>query len=430
MKRLTYTALSLLLLSACVPEKDNTEPTPDPTPEVEYPNLVSTPCTYYLNGETVEFKSVIATTIGDNLVLAGSPEEGLDYESFFSGEHQVFTLGLSPLLVSETFDPGREEMLYTIFSNLEGFPLEELSPRSHEGLLRGTVSSNSLEEARTVCADGALEFEDGTLFGFSLEIEDFLYKLNANSIFVDFAANDADGKQNPVRAAFVQKSGEDVSLYFTAGDIEYSEDLEICNNYLSITQPLSLCDGIIRSVSSNSPLELKAVDNFTGEVVKNTSASQLEGTYSLYVDSQNPNYFVFNLDLLLDGNSFKLEYRGEPVDYLLAKPFPQGIFLKNETRDIIAVTYREEDGVAVISLKDNTEREAQIWMPVSDVDGSNHGFSQAPDIYKVTYDSKTYSRPNGDAGTVKVSRSESNIRVEFTNYVGLKIAYQGDYELL
>lgn len=426
MKKITYIVLPLLILASCV--KDNNKVDPEPQPE--YPNLVSQKNTYYLNGEIFQFKSVIATTIGDNLVLAGSPQEGLDYEAIFSGEYPVLSVGLSPLLVSTDFDPVSEEKLYTIYSSLSGFTLEELSPRSHESLLRGTVSSNSFEEEGRVCASGALELEDGTLFGFDLEIEDFLYKLNANSIFVDFAANDMDAKQLPVRAAFLRKSGEELSLYFTSGDIEYAEDLEICNNYLSVTQSIGLCDGLRRNVTAQSPVELKAVDNSTGDVVKNTAASELEGTYSLYVDPENPNYFVFTLDLEMDGNVFKMEYRGEPTDYLLAKPFPQGIFLKNETRDITEVSYREENGVAIISLKDNTEREAQIFMPVSDVDGKAHGFSQNPDIYKVVYDSQTYSKPNGNVGTLTVSRSETNLRVEFTNYSGLKIAYQGGYELL
>lgn len=426
MKKITYLVLPLLILASCV--KDNNKVDPEPQPE--YPNLVSEQNSYYLNGETYQFKSVIATTIGDNLVIAGSPEEGLDYEAIFSGEHQVLIVGLSPLLVSETFDPATEEKLYTISSTLEGFPLEELSPRSHDSLLRGTVSSNSFEEESEVYAEAALEFQDGLLFGFSLRVPDFLYKLNANSIFVDFAANDNDAKQLPIRAAFVKKSASNLSLFVTAGDIEYSEDLEICNNYLCVSLPLSDCDGISRKVEKFSLVEIKAVDNFTGEQLSNNTASNVKGTFSVYTSAEEPDYYVFTLDLEMDGNVFKVEYRGKPTDYLLAKPFPQGIFLKNETRDITEVSYREENGVAIISLKDNTEREAQIFMPVSDVDGKAHGFSQNPDIYKVVYDSRTYSRPNGDAGTLTVSRSETNLRVEFTNYSGLKIAYQGGYDLL
>lgn len=444
MRKIALTGAVLLAafsLFSCQPENpqnpvekpvEKPEEKPEEKPQrPDYPFIAEKDNSFVLNNTDGEFKSAFALTNGDNLIVVGSTEEGVNEENFMDHTGSLVSFGVSPLIVGDLIDVTTEEMLFTVASNMEGAYIEGITPDNRDEALAGIF--------RVGCADGGV-FAEGSIvlssndtLSVRLVVPDYDYQVNNNSIFVDFASSEYDGKEKPLRAAFFASEAGMNYFFFTSGDIEYSEDLEICNNYICLALPQRECDGSSHDLATLTQDYIVLVaDNASGDFVglpDNAEEVNPEGSFSVLCSEDGSCTVLLRLNC--SKGSFWLTYSGLPSDFYAEKPFPQGIFVGKETREIASASLLVQDEIATITLVDSEDRPLEIRMPQEHLDGKAHGFSQGKEIYNVSYEGAEYNYGNGSSGTITVSLiSETQLKVEFTNYKGLKVAYKGPVSIL
>jgi hypothetical protein len=93
---------------------------------------------------------------------------------------------------------------------------------------------------------------------------------------------------------------------------------------------------------------------------------------------------------------------------------------------MISATLTVDGLLYKLSFMNSGGRPVELTAPQSFFNGNSYGFSQSAD-FTVSYNRRTYSKANGDSGTLTAiyNAETQNLELHFTNYAGLELSYKG-----
>lgn len=412
-------------------------PTPTPTPEEkpqpsEYPEATEVN-TYVINGETFAFGSVATMMLGENLVIAATPTANVSSaESIFECEEYVFG-AVSPLLVNETFDVMTEQQLFTIVSTFENAFIETIAPEFLEEAQRGRVTISNTDGKVTMVA--GLVLADGTELAVNMEA---VAKVEINENVI------ARGEEEkPIRSSFYKVEDDVVSLWFSPAGIDYFSELESAKYYVRLDIPTELMGRNIdiQDLPESSAFCFELVDNFDGTQSFSVSGAELknvEGSCSAE-EIDDETYRVL-AQMTINEVSYEITFEGKSISHALAPEvktnyltYGKGNKAQEITLVSAAVDYTTDVWVVTLTATDESVFTATI--PENFFTGEAKGFSQSPNL-TVSYNERTYSKANGDSGTIWASLTILDspeeapiLNFEFMGYDDLSCIYSGDCTL-
>lgn len=399
----------------------------------EDPEVVLEQNSYMVDGVIHEFRSLAATMTGENLTIAGSPEEGhSDLMSIMTEAEEFFYVGVSPVLIGNgEFDLKTEPGLYTVISTLSGGSIETLAPGQTDEIRSGKCKVDIVEDVVRLRVQ--MELSDGTPVEVDIAVEktDGPIEVNENEIA-------RDDEVKPLRTAFYQKEGKLTYLYFTPANISYFSELSIATWYLYVVVPSNLVNGKkidVKDLGSGSAFAFGMVDNVNGGrgfEVTNKNLAGISGNFCLSEESAG--VYSASFEFTVDGSVYKVWYEGECISTDIEKPEDgkvNGFQHGNETIGIESVTLSKGDEVWTLTLALANGKDADVSMSAALFQtGGTFGFSQDSNM-QVSYDGNVYSKANGYSGTLTVHLDESagTVETEFTNYGDCRFYYSGRYDM-
>lgn len=376
--------------------------------------------TYLINGIERAFGSTAVMMVDDNVLVAATPESGkrgaeaiLECEEYFYG-------AVSPLLVDKSFDVMTEEVLYTIASTLAGATLEGVAPLFREEVTAGGCQLTSAGDVLTLKV--GLILADGTQMAVWIEAKNS-GEINENKI-------SRGEEEKPLRAAFYHLDDEMTALYFTPAGIDYFAELEIASWYLYVMVDNSLLSGESVDVAEigDRLFMFGVVDNVTGEVMAISNEDMQGATGNLLLSSLGEERYLADLAIEVEGIVYKVAFSGlckssavEPeikINY---------ITYKGREYDLTGASIDTSSEVWSVELMVANGKVITATIPQDFFTGQAKGFSQSPAL-TVTYLERTYSKANGDSGTIIASYDEEggHLDLEFMGYGDLSFVYSGD----
>ena len=433
-----WALLCALLLAGAVtsceePEVEN--PSVDP-PVTEQPGENEEPSegenpkelsvnTYSIDGTVYEFGSVAAMMQGENLLIIGTPDKNAgSAEAIFAECENYFFGAVSPLLVGETIDVTSEKRLFTLLSTLAGAEIETLSPEFPEEAIEGEMTLSYV--------DGKVSFEGRVVLATGVEFAFIMEVMQSVELIDDVICRGSETK--PVRRAFYSVEEDITTLWLTPASLEHAGELEMVTWYLSISLSNDLMgeEIDIAALSADSHFEFEAVDNYV-ETVLGFSNENLKGaTGSFLVEKLgNADYrVVFTFEC--GGEVYGADFAGECMLYEV--PEERTNFLTygkgNNKQEIplVSATLDCSTDVWVVELVATDQSVCIATVPADYFTGSAVGFSWSPNL-TVSYKGRTYSKANGDSGTVIASYENHRLAFEFIGYDNLSFIYSGVCEV-
>lgn len=389
---------------------------------------------FAIGDQEYTFGSVAAMMSGENLLIVATPQAGYtDAEKIFAECEEYFYGAVSPLLVGKTFDITTEKKLFTVASTLAGAPIEGITPDYPEEAVRGEMTISYVDGKATLV--GWVLGADYTELAVKMECEADIALLTD----VIYRGNEA----KPLRASFYQMDEEGTTLWFTPAGLEHAGELEIATWYFSLTLSNSLLgkDVDITSLPSGSAFAFEMVDNATPENSLRISSEQLQGaTGNFIVHRTQEGVYDAKVNITIAGIEYGLEFGGECVDYEI-RPEVKTNFLTygkgNKAQEITLVSAAVDcsTDVWVVTLTAANESVLTATVPAEFFTGDAKGFSQSPNL-TVSYNERTYSKANGDSGTIFASlmildlpEEAPRLNFEFMGYDDLSCIYSGDCTL-
>lgn len=407
-------------------------PTPTPTPTPEYPEAKNVN-TYVINGKEYAFGSVATMMLGENLVIAATPTADVSSaESIFECEEYIFG-AVSPLLVGEKIDVTTEQKLFTIASTLVGAPLEGISPDYPEEATSGEVQI-SYEEGKATFV-GWLVLADGTELAVNMEAEARV-EINENVIV-------RGGVEKPLRSAFYKEDEGTVNLWFSPAGIDYFSELEIVTYYfhIELSEELLGRNLDIQNLPEGGKFTFELVDNADTSQSFAIGESDLKGASgSCSVERLDDETYRVLLQLTIGELSYEITFEGKCVSHALAPEVKTNYLTYgkgNKAQEITLVSAAVDcsTDVWVVTLTAADESVFTATVPENFFTGEAKGFSQSPNL-TVTYKERTYSKVNGDSGTIWASltildspQEAPMLNFEFMGYDDLSCIYSGDCTL-
>lgn len=411
------------------PGDDNNEENPEEEkPESGLPEAAKAN-TYVINGTEYAFSSTAIMNVGENLSIAASPEPDIkDVTSMMTAATEYFYAGISPILLDKEIDLMTEEALYTIYSKLKGCVIETLAP--------GETGEISKGRCKATYKDGLMTFKagivltDGTTLAVNITAEnnDGQIEVNENEIGVD-------DEVKPLRAAFYMEDKTETYLYFTPGNIEYFEELENVTSYMCLVVSTSLINGKeigLDSISGEQEFMFAYMNNMTGDYTEITKddLSEAEGKFCI----KNPELGIYTVsfEFIVEGTRYHVQFDGECTSADKVKPEEQKEIIFSCGDEVLAIegaSLLKGEEVWTLSLLLENGKSADVTMSTSFWQKpGTFGFSQDKNM-AVSYNGTTYSKNNGDKGTltVKLDETAGTVEVEFTNYEDCEFYYNGKY---
>ena len=399
----------------------------------EDPEVVLEPNTYMVDGVIHEFRSLAATMTGENLTIAGSPEEGhSDLMSIMTEAEEFFYVGVSPVLIGDgEFDLKTEPSLYTVISTLSGGFIETIAPEQTDEIRSGKCKVDVAEDVVRLRVQ--MELSDGTPVEVDIAVEK-----TEDPIVVNENEIARDDEVKPLRTAFYKKEGKLTYLYFTPANISYFSELSIATWYLYVVVPSNLVNGKeidVEDLASGSAFAFGMVDNLNSGCdfeVTNKNLADIGGKFCLSEESAG--VYSASFEFIVDGSVYKVWYEGECISADIEKPEDgkvNGFQHGNETIGIESVTLSKGDEVWNLTLTLANGKDADVSMSAALFQaGGTFGFSQDSNM-QVSYDGNVYSKVNGYSGTLTVHLDESagTVETEFTNYGDCRFYYSGRYDM-
>jgi hypothetical protein len=97
---------------------------------------------------------------------------------------------------------------------------------------------------------------------------------------------------------------------------------------------------------------------------------------------------------------------------------------------MVAATLSVEESLYKFSFTNSGGKPVELTAPQHFFNGTSYGFSQSAD-FMVSYNRRTYSKANGDSGTLTAvyNADTHNLELYFTNYAGMEFSYKGEVTL-
>lgn len=433
-KRKFLALLCALLLAGAVtsceePEVEN--PPLDP-PATEQPTDTEKPQelavnTYSIDGTVYEFGSIAAMMQEENLLIIGTPDKNVDSaEAIFAECEEFFYGAVSPLLVGQTIDVTSEKKLFTLLSTLVGAEIETLSPDYTEEVTEGKITLAYVDGK--VSLVGRLVLATSAEFAFNMEVEQTVELID------DVIYRGLETK--PLRVAFYMVEEDITTLWLTPAALEHAGELGIATWYLSIALSNDLMgeEMDITTLPASSQFTFEVVDNYI-ENRQSFSNQDLKGAMGTFLVEKlsEANYRV-EFEFEFDGVAYGVEFEGVCMIYEVPEePEESANFLtygkKTNKQEIPLVSAALDcsTDVWVVELVAADQSVFSATIPSNFFTGEAKGFSQSPNL-TVTYNGRTYSKANGDSGTIFASYENNRLDFEFIGYDDLSCIYNGACE--
>ncbi len=458
MKRFTFFTIAILSLglisfSSC--DKDNNIPSDPPTQDEQQPdNNDSIPDTepeitlpednYMLLGNNViELKSILVENLGDYIHFFVSPQEGIletSEEILNSGNY--LSAIILPSFIGNSIDLMTEISRFTINSTMKELPFESIAPGQTDAIKEGRLLITKEETLFRLNLD--MVMADGTEVSVkaSTTIEDDEIEINPNTY-------NFDGEEKPIRASFHGEHEGLMALHFTAGDIDYYDELNKTVAYISIYCTEEEYNGqTINIADYNGKMFITYTNNYTEEVIglKVSDTGSANDNICITRDPDNEYGFNVYMDVTFpeNGQRLVLDFDGVCKDFS-PKPAPEselvyivdGDSIKSAinslvidmTDELLCNIYlsAEEDIATVEDMTDNnpliiTFPKEAIAEPFDVI----VGFSMYKDgEASISYDGKTYNYGNNTFGTIETSYADGVYSISFDNWRNLMGYYKG-----
>ncbi|MBR4849935.1 MAG: hypothetical protein IKV09_03295 [Alistipes sp.] len=245
-----------------------------------------------------------------------------------------------------------------------------------------------------------------------------------------------DSEVKPVRAAFYDEGDFMTTLYLTPGDIDYALELEDATWFLGINLSNDLLDGkshSLESLGESSQFIFGMTDNFHTDKSFAISIGRMGDATGFFAIGKDENHsYDVKLEITVDGILYKADFVGEFTSVDVAPEVKTNYFICNGTEyEITEATLSKQDEAVWGVAFANSSRQALILKAPARFfeNGGIYGFSQSAD-FVVIYDGRTYSKANGDNGTLELAynASDNTLTLDFFNNNNLQFNFTGAVE--
>lgn len=418
--------LCVMMLAGIVTACEEPDETPKPpVDETPYGN------TYTLNGTEYSFGSVAMMMVGDNLSLIATPTKNVSSAESILECDEYFFGAVNPVLVGETIDVTTEQGLFTVISTLSGAYIETLAPTFTDEVTSGTMTLSNNDGKVSLVAE--LVLADGTELSVNMEAE-ARAEINENII--------ARGEERGVlRSSFYQVENGVVGLWFSVSEIDYYNELMLNDGpwsatwytHLELSEELMGRSLDIQNLPQNSAFLFEVVDNVNASnsfVITCDDLQQASGSCS--VEEIDDEVYRVLLKLTVKGVIYEITFEGECVSSAETRPINNESYITyGKGKDVqkislVSATIDTATDVWVVELTATDQSIFTATIPSNFFTGEAKGFSQSPNL-TISYNGRTYSKANGDSGTVFAAYDEatSQLNFEFIGYDDLDCIYKG-----
>lgn len=376
---------------------------------------------YSIDGEVKTLHSVALEMLGEDIYMVATPtKEVVSAMDIFECEEYIYA-AVSPLLLGREVDLVAEDNAYTIISTLRGANIESLSPGVTDEISQGSMTFEY--ENNEAVVKGEITLADGTELKFYLSAEKEVV-INDNII-------SRGAEEKPLRSAFYMEEDGLTYLYFTPAGIDYFAELEITTWYLYLVFDSTLANGVMHNISAATLEMFGMVDNLDPSCSFDLMAEDMasaSGDYTIIRRSAGDYQAVVNISV--GGVAYKVEFSGICTSVYYEPEERTNYFICDGGEySILSTTITADGALYKVRLNNSAGRPVELTAPQSFFNGSSYGFSQSAD-FKVVYNRRTYSKANGDSGTMTaIYNAETGyLELYFTNYAGLEFCYSGNVE--
>lgn len=423
--------MALALFASCEkPESETPDPDnpgtelPDDSDGQGYPDKANT---FVVDGTETPVGSAFAFSYEGFLAFTASPDDAT-LETVFDGEYiQVAVL---PNSLNQEIDLKTSSLQIYVWD--DETETRKITP---DMLEEGTVRINNEEGSNVYTLLMHMVFTDGTEVGINATAEGEAPE-EGSTITINNEAN-------PLRAAFYYDVDGMTYLYFTAGDIDYFEEIGLVYEYVCVgLSEDDLTGNEIDITTTEKPVTAMYINQIPGqENEQMMSTGELEGgsgTISVSRNGSDPTLFTAVLSLVFpDGTSVSVDFDGscrsideEPEDPELPNEFT----CNGATESINSILVDKSDAsIWNIYLSATKGLETvddfvsdwafKITAPKEVFDGEPAGFSIYPETLKFEYEGETWAYP--DSGTLTVSLDGDLLVLDFTTYGDVEGHYSG-----
>lgn len=378
--------------------------------------------TYVINGVEHKFGSMSVMIVEDNVLVAATPESGVaSAEKIFECEEYFFG-AVSPLLLNKRLDIMTEKSPFTIVSTLSGAFLEGVAPIYLEEVTAGELELT--KDGNLLTLRVGLVLADGTQLAAYVEV--------VENVVVNENRLSRGDEEKPLRASFYNVDAETTALYFTPAGIDYFEELEIASWYTYIMVDNSLVTGSHIDVANvgEELFVFGIVDNVTGKEFAISNDDMRDATGHFLLSSLGQERYTADIAIEIEGIAYKVSFSGKSISSEV-KPEVKTNYVTYKKReyDIVGATIDTSAEVWVVELTVSNGNIITTTVPKDLFTGQATGFSRYPDL-TVTYLDHTYSKANGDSGTIIASYDAESayLDLEFIGYGDLSFVYSGACE--
>ena len=376
---------------------------------------------YSINDNVATLHSAALEMLGENIYIVGTPTKNISSAmDMFECEEYIYA-AVSPTLLGREIELVAEDNTYTIISTLKGAIIESLSPGATDEIREGKMTFEYDGNVAVVKCNVVLA--DGTELKFHLSAEKQV-EINENII-------SRGSEEKPLRSAFYVEEDGLTYLYFTPAGIDYFAELDIVTWYLYFVFDSTLANGVKHNISAATLEMFGLVDNLdpsnSFDLIAEDMASAT-GDYTITRRSAGDYQVIINI--AVGGISYKVEFNGVCTSAYYEPDEKTNYFICDGSEySIVSATITAEGALYKVRLNNTAGRPVELTAPQSFFNGTSYGFSQSAD-FTVLYNRRTYSKANGDSGTMTaIYNAETGyLELYFTNYAGLEFSYSGNVE--
>lgn len=377
---------------------------------------------YSIDGKVGTLQSVALELLGEDLYIVGTPSKGISTAmEMFECEEFIYA-AVSPMLVGEKIDLTTEAKTYTIISTLEGAMIESLSPGVTEEISKGEMTFEYEDDTARVKGD--ITLVDGTVLKFHLSAKKRV-EINENTIT-------RGSEQKPLRSSFYIEEEGLTYLYFTPAGIDYFSELEVATWYLYMVFKSSLADGTKHDISASTLEMFGVVDNLEPDNSFDITADDMAGVTGDYtITRRSAGDYIAIIDITAHGIKYEVLFDGVCQSAYYEPEEKTNYFIFNgKEYAMVAAALSVEESLYKFSFTNSGGKPVELTAPQHFFNGTSYGFSQSAD-FMVSYNRRTYSKANGDSGTMTAiyNADTHNLELYFTNYAGMEFSYKGEVTL-
>ena len=390
--------------------------------EVDKPKEELEKNSYSIDGEVGLLNSVALEMLGEDIYIVGTPTKDVaSAMDMFECEEYIYA-AVSPTLVGREVDLMSEENAYTIISMLKGAAIESLSPDATEEISAGSMLFNYEDNVADV--RGEITLADGTLLEFRLSAEKQLV-INENTIA-------RGSEEKPLRSAFYMEEDGLTYLYFTPAGLDYFQELEVATWYLYFVFDTTLSNGVKHNISAATLEMFGMVDNLDPSSSFDLTAEDMavaSGDFTITRHAAGDYLSIINITV--QGVTYKVVFDGMCISASYVPDEKNNYFIYNDKEYVMySATLTVEESLYKFSFMNSGGKAVELTAPQNFFNGNSYGFSQSAD-FTVAYNRRTYSKANGDSGTMTAiyNVETQHLELYFTNYNGMEFNYKGTVEI-